>query len=172
MSKQVIFTKTALGRTEMEARSGKLNPRQRRALIFIDGKLTVDELRERLAADDLSHTLGMLEEEGYIEVLGMREDTASEIAPAPERLPSITAFRPLPDVPATPTLDLARNFMLNTLRAFSGSYSCTSLQDAIMEAPSHATLREHFNEWYHVVVSTRDGRRRAEELRGKLLEVI
>lgn len=101
MSKPGIFTKTALGRTEMEARSGKLNPRQRRALIFIDGKITIDELRERLAADELSHTLGMLEEEDYVEVLGMREDTASEIAPAPERLPSITAFRPLPDVAAT-----------------------------------------------------------------------
>jgi hypothetical protein len=43
---------------------------------------------------------------------------------------------------------------------------------AIHGADSHEALREHFAAWYHAIVETRQGRRRAEELRSDLLKVI
>ena len=41
-----------------------------------------------------------------------------------------------------------------------------------MAARNQADMRQLFDEWYHAIVSSRDGRRQAEHLRGKLLEVI
>ena len=64
----VVFAKTPKGHEEITSKAGGLTPRVRRALIFVDGKRTVDELRGMLQSDDLQHTLGMLEEEGYIAV--------------------------------------------------------------------------------------------------------
>lgn len=49
----VVFAKTPKGHEELTAKSGGLSPRQRRVLIFVDGKRTVEELRGMLQADDL-----------------------------------------------------------------------------------------------------------------------
>jgi hypothetical protein len=73
----IVFAKTPKGQDEVATRSGGLSPRVRRVLIFVDGKRTVDDLRGMLQSDDLQHTLGMLEEEGYIEFFDI-----SGIAPA------------------------------------------------------------------------------------------
>ena len=69
-------------------------------------------------------------------------------------------------------LQQARNFMLNTLNAFVGALGTSSLQDRIAAARNQAEMRQLFDEWYHAIVSSRDGRREAEQLRSKLLEVI
>ena len=63
----VVFVKTQKGHDEIATKAGGLSPRVRRILIFVDGKRSVEELRSMILADDLQHTLGMLEEEGYIE---------------------------------------------------------------------------------------------------------
>src|SRR6185369_8681163 len=91
----VAFAKTAKGHDEISTKAGGLTPRQRRVLIMIDGKRTVDDLRSMLQADDLQHTLGLLEEDGYIEVAG--DTVQAGTSPAP--LPSITAFAELPATP-------------------------------------------------------------------------
>lgn len=167
----VVFAKTAKGQQEMTSRSGGLTPRVRRVLILIDGSRTIDDLRTMVAADDLTHTLGVLEEEGYIEVAALRDESGDLTAP-PEILPSITAFRPLPGTPATPQLDLARNFMMNTLKTFTGPYSHLTIIEKVFSAKSHAEIREQFDPWYHAIIETRDGKRRGEELREQLLKVI
>jgi len=164
----VIFAKTPKGVSEMETRGGGLTPRVRRILIMIDGKRSVDDLRAMALADDLSHTLGMLEEEGYIEVF-----KAPEAAPAADGgLPSITAFRTLPEVPSAKDLDMARNFIMNTLKTFCGPMSHLTIVEAAFAAKTHEEMRAVFGPWYHAIVETRDGRRRAEELRAELLKVI
>jgi hypothetical protein len=162
----VVFAKTARGQEEITAKSGGLTPRQRRALIFVDGKRSVDELRDMLQSDDLQHTLGLLEEAGFIEVA----------TPAPASVggeaPSITAFRPLPD-PANPKeLEMAKNFIMNSLKTFTGPYTHLTIIEAAFAARTHKELREQFGPWYNAIVQTREGRRRAEELRGQLLQVI
>ncbi|HEX6734886.1 MAG TPA: hypothetical protein VF096_08725 [Azonexus sp.] len=169
----VIFAKTARGQEEVTARSAGLTPRQRRVLIMIDGKRTVDELREMLQADDLQHTLGLLEEDGHIAVAGLKEETSGTLQPAPpDSLPSITAFRPLPEPPDSAEMEMARNFIMNSLRTFCGPYAHLDIVERTSTAKSHEELRQQFDPWLHAVMQTRDGKRRAEELRGQLLKVI
>ena len=168
----VVFAKTAKGQEEMTTKSGGLSPRVRRVLIFVDGKRTVDELRGMLQSDDLQNTLGQLEEDGYIEVAGLT-DTKGKAAPAPAApLPSITAFGELPATPDPLRLQQARNFMINTLNTFVGSLGASSLIDRLGEADGHAGLRALYDEWFHAMVMSREGKREAEALRTKLLQVI
>jgi len=168
----VVFTKTQKGHEEIATKSGALSPRVRRVLIFVDGKRTVDELRGMLQSDDLQNTLGQLEEDGYIEVAGLT-DAKGKAAPAPAApLPSITAFGELPATPDPLRLQQARNFMINTLNTFVGSLGASSLIDRLGEAEGHAGLRALYDEWFHAMVMSREGKREAEALRTKLLQVI
>ena len=159
----VVFAKTPKGQEEIANKSGGLSPRVRRALIMIDGKRSVDELRSMLQSDDLQHTLGMLEEDGYIAVASSSKS---------EPLPSITAFSELPTTPDPVRLQQARNFMTNTLNAFVGALGTSALLTRIEAAQSHPDLRAEYDEWYHAIVMSREGKREAETLRSKLLAVI
>jgi hypothetical protein len=69
-------------------------------------------------------------------------------------------------------LQQARNFMSNTLNAFVGALGTSSLLDRIEKAESHGDLRAQYDEWYHAIVMSREGKREAEALRSKLLAVI
>ena len=127
----VIFSKTPKGYAEIETRAGGLAPRVRRVLIFVDGKRTVEDLRGMLQSDDLQHTLGLLEEDGYIEMVGGvgpggRPLTVEEVQRA------TAAFRLHPPGEDPVRLQKARNFMLNTLNAFVGALGTSSLQDRIV----------------------------------------
>ena len=167
----VVFAKTQKGQEEITTKAGGLTPRQRRVLIFVDGKRSVDDLRGMLQADDLQHTLGMLEEDGYIAVSSVVTAQGKVSAPAAP-LPSVTAFGDLPAEPDPLRQQQARNFMINTLNTFVGSLGASSLLDRIDQAHGHAGLRALYDEWYHAMVMSREGKREAEALRGKLLQVI
>ena len=167
----VVFAKTQKGHDEIATKAGGLTPRVRRALIFVDGKRSVEELRTMQLADDLQHTLGMLEEEGYIEFHDLTGVGPANSAP-PERLPSITAFGDLPADVDPIRLQKARNFMANTLNAYVGTLGTSSLLDRIEQTNNHGALRELYDDWYHAIVMSRDGKREAESLRAKLLNVI
>ncbi|MBP6188504.1 MAG: hypothetical protein KA435_07050 [Azonexus sp.] len=167
----IVFAKTRKGQDEIATKAGGLSPRVRRVLIFVDGKRTVDDLRSLLQSDDLQHTLGMLEEEGFIELASVTNAAGKAVAPqAP--LPSITAFGELPAEHDPVRLQKARNFMNNTLNAFVGALGNSSLLDRIEKASSHLELRAMYDEWYHAIVMSREGKREAEGLRTKLLAVI
>lgn len=168
----VIFAKTQKGQDEIATKAGGLSPRVRRVLIFVDGKRTVEELRGMLQSDDLQHTLGMLEEDGFIEVSGITDATGKAAAAPQTPLPPIASFRQLPAVTDPVALQQARNFMTNTLNAFVGSLGTSSLLDRIDQAAGHTDLRALFDDWYHAIVMSREGKREAEGLRAKLLLVI
>ena len=166
-----VFAKTPKGQDEIGTKAGGLTPRQRRVLIMVDGKRTVDELRAMLQADDLQHTLGLLEEEGFIQVTALINGHVKAIAPDAV-LPSITAFADLPETHDPLRLQQARNFMMNTLNVFVGSLGASSLIERVENAKGHDGLRTLYDEWYHAIVMSREGKREAESLRGKLLNVI
>lgn len=167
----VVFAKTPKGQAEIATKAGGLTPRQRRVLIMVDGKRSVDDLREMLLADDLQHTLGLLEEMEYIEIASLASATGNASTPQ-ARMPPVSAFGDLPDGIDPLRLQQARNFMTNTLNAFVGALGTSSLLDRIERATGHAELRAHYDEWYHAIVMSREGKREAESLRAKLLLVI
>lgn len=167
----VVFAKTAKGTEEMQQRQGGLTPRTRRLLILIDGQRSVDDLRTMVVMDDLTHALGQLEEEGYIQVLGIKQEDGA-LTTEMETLPPVTSFRPLPEHPVTKELDMARHFMINTLKTFCGPHVHVSLMHDIFDAPSHERLRDYFGPWYRAIMETRQGGRRSDELRVQLLAVL
>lgn len=174
-----VFTKTQKGTTELVVKTGNLTPRMRWVLILIDGKRTVSELRSMMPADDLQHTLGMLEEDGYIVLVDShhpapvaQKSTKSAAATAAMAPADILAFTPLPEIVDPTRLLHSRNFMANTLKTFIGMVGISSLLERIEAANNHAELRALFHEWYHTIVMSRDGRREAEALRAKLLQII
>ena len=81
-------------------------------------------------------------------------------------------FGDLPAEPDPVRLQMARNFMTNTLNAFVGSLGTSGLLDRIDKCDGHQALRDLYDEWYHAIVMSRDGKREAESLRTKLLNVI
>lgn len=170
MSK-VVFRKTTQGKEEMTTRTNTFTPRVRRILILVDGKRTVDQLRELALADDLTHTLALLEESGLIEVdsaPGSSGVAASPSAP----LPAVHAFRDNPPPHDPMRLQLSRNFMNNTIRAFLGTVGTSGILARIEQATTLEGLRDCFAEWHYLLMTSRDGRREAEALREKLLETI
>lgn len=181
-----VFAKTPKGSDELVVKTGNLTPRMRWVLILIDGKRPVSELRNMMPADDLQHTLGMLEEDGYIVLVDAThpapalaaKGTLSKItkAAAPTAgsasANDILAFTPLPTTVDPTRLLQSRNFMANTLKTFIGMVGISSLLERIEKAQNHADLRALFHEWYHTIVMSRDGRREAEALRAKLLQII
>ncbi len=166
----VIFVKTPKGIEEIQKRGGGLTPRVRRILIMVDGKRSVEEVRAMVLADDLSHSLGMLEEDGYIELLKKAEPSTATAQNG--GIPSETTFREVAGIPDPKEMDMAKNFIMNTLKTFCGPMTHLSIYEAVEAAKSHEALREQFAPWYNAIVETRDGRRRAEELRAQLLKVI
>lgn len=167
----VVFSKTQKGREEIVSRGSDLSPRSRRVLILVDGRRTIDDLRELVAADDLTHTLGALEELGLIELKNLIADDGVCTEPNGP-LPAITAFRTLPSDPDPRQLEMARNFMINTLKSFCSLYGPISLMSNINSAVSHEELRTQYPNWYRMIVDSRTGRRRAEDLRADLLKVL
>lgn len=167
----VVFRKTSKGQEEIQQRQGRISPRIRRLLILIDGQRSVDELRAMVVMDDLSHILGELEETGYIEVTALKQEDGTLDVPQ-DPLPPVHGFRPLPADPVTKELERARHFMINTLKAFCGPHVHVSLMHDIFDAASHSKLRDYFGPWYRAIMETRQGSRRADELRAELLTVL
>ena len=174
MEATTVFAKTGKGLEEMEKRTDGLNLRNRRVLILIDGKRTVDELRSMNTDEQLPGTLAALEEGGYIKaaelaaaVYPVNPATIDATLPLPP-----PAFRDITDESDPANLAKARNFMITTLKTFVGALGTSSLLDRIGKCQTHEALRATFDEWYRAIGSSREGRREAEGLRIKLLEVI
>jgi hypothetical protein len=174
MESTTVFAKTEKGQEEMEKRTDGLNLRNRRVLILIDGKRTINDLRGMNNDEQLPDTLAALAEGGYIKTAEVAAiaypvnpatiDTSLPLPPP--------AFRDISSENNPENLAKARNFMTNTLKTFVGALGTSSLLDRIGKCQTHETLRATFDEWYRAISSSREGRREAEGLRIKLLEVI
>jgi hypothetical protein len=81
----LIYRKTAKGLSEIETRANRLPPRLRSALIVVDGKRNVAELRPLILQPD--ETLAALAEQGFIEAI--RE--AAPPPPPPAAAPAAAA---------------------------------------------------------------------------------
>lgn len=164
----LAYAKTPKGQEEIETRSHGLNPRARRVLILIDGKRRMEELRGLCAVPNLDDTLGVLHQEGYIEPVSVADPAP---APAPQAA-ATGVFRPLPEAPATPELELARNFILNTLKTFTGPYAKLALMERAQAAQSHAEMRTLYDDWQRAVSDNPQGLMRLDDLSKRLLAVI
>lgn len=88
----VVYTKTAAGRREVEQRGAALNARQRAALIMIDGQRDATALARVMPAEDVAPVLATLIALGLIAVPDApRSGMQSPQAPEPAALAAIKA---------------------------------------------------------------------------------
>jgi hypothetical protein len=170
-----VFAKTGKGQEEVKTRAAGLSLRVRQVLIFVDGKRDMIALRKMLAADDLEGTLQLLLEQGHIEAIAGGDSCVVEPVSVPHEITPLladTIFRELPPTPSTNELEMARHFMMNTLKSFTGLYASLSLIEKVSAVQSHVEMRSHFAPWINAITETRDGKRRADELRHALLQII
>jgi hypothetical protein len=103
-----IYRKTAKGHSEIETRSHRLSPRLRSALIMVDGRRSDDDVR-KLIPQQADETLRLLDEQGFIEIIGITQDTPPQrpanAAPPPHPAEATPPVTPGPPAPAVPPRD-------------------------------------------------------------------
>jgi hypothetical protein len=104
-----IYRKTAKGQAEIETRAHRLPLRLRSALILVDGRRTDDEVR-KLMAQQGEDSLRLLDEQGFIDVIGITQEVPRAFAAAPP--PSAPAPAPQAAPPAS-----ARDFVTTRAQA-------------------------------------------------------
>jgi hypothetical protein len=91
----LIYRKTAKGLAEIETRAHRLTPRMRSALILVDGKRDLAELKT-LVTQQADETVLALAEQGFIEAVG----ESAALPPAPPPAVAAPAAAPAPPAAA------------------------------------------------------------------------
>ena len=163
-----VYTKTARGLDEIAHRSNAIGLRARRVLILIDGARTLDALQALSGDAELAATLAQLEEGGFISAQAAPAPTVDvelRTAPAPAKASATPAH-------AAPGMQMARDFMINTLRTFHGPYNKLGLMKRIQDSQERPDIEALIEEWLNSISESRLGRNRAQELKERLRAVM
>ena len=183
---RTIFAKTALGQQEIQTRALRLAPLTRRMLIMVDGKRSGQELAG-FVEGHAAELLGELLAQQCIEAVTSLP-ASSAIAPkatAPTATASSTekavtaatdapplAGLPPPDQRSAKEVEMARNFMTNTVNAEFGQHMRISLIETISNCTTADQLRQVYPLWYSTMASSRSAAKELPTLRDKLLRVL
>lgn len=166
------FAKTPQGMLEIQTRSLGLSVLARRVLILVDGNRTGKDLGAFVAGSDILHLL---------EELLSRECIApvatAVAAPAAAPAPAAAANPELADLPPAQSrsakdVEMARNFMTNTVNTIFGHHNRISLIEAIHACQSSEDLRRVYVSWAQAMEGNATGKKRLPELREKLFAVL
>ncbi len=174
-----IFAKTPLGQQEIQSRSLGLAPLVRRVLVLIDGKRNNEELALYVPGQNLTQLLDQLMAHGCIEQLQLT--SASQPLPAAV-LPGIQpaaatdlldlANLPPADQRTAKDIEMARNFMTNTINAIIGQNVRFTLIKSLHGCVTTAELRSVYPSWKEAISDNRIGLKRLPELQEKLFKVL
>lgn len=165
------FAKTPKGQDEIAHRTHGLGLRARRLLILVDGQRSVEDLRGLTGDPGIAGTLGELADAGFIAPCAPQAGATASAGR--DTAPPVTGAAGLrANTGHAASLPLARDFMMNTLRTFHGPYGKLDLVKRIHASTHSAELRALFEEWLHSISESRIGRKRADELSARLLEVM
>lgn len=170
--KNRVFAKTEAGQSEIKTRSLGLSPKLRSVLIMVDGQRTGRDLAA-LAGPDTEQALAGLMAAGCIEMLA----AAPEPAAAPEAEVTPLAQDELAGLPPAASrnpkqVEMARNFMTNTINTMFGQNMRLTLIEAIFNCHSADDLRWVYPQWVEAMASSRPSAKRLPELQAKLFEVL
>jgi len=174
-----VYAKTALGQQEIQQRSLRLPLLTRRVLLLVDGRRPVHELSVLAGNADTSALIAELEGLGCIELTSASAAPAATPAAAASSAPTASpeAAAALAGLPPPPSrsaeqVDMARNFMINTINRMLEQNSRLTLVEKIFHSVDAAELREHYAAWEEAIGSSWMGRKRLDELKRKLFEVL
>lgn len=173
-----IFCKTPAGQREIQSRALGLPPLVRRLLVLVDGKRSGKELADYVPGQDIAPLLNHLIDFGCID--------AQPTASAGQPLPPLTAAvaPPLagthPDLAKLPhaaqrtgtEVEMARNFMTNTINTIIGQNVRFTLIKSIHACATATELRNIYPAWLEAMSGNRIGLKRLPELRDKLFQVL
>lgn len=171
-----VFAKTIEGQQEIQTRARKLSPLIRRLLVLVDGKHTGQELATYVAGQDVVALLAELLEHNFICVV--RTAAPPEHAPpnasvdAAAQPASVTPFLQPPEARTPKELEMARNFMINTINAEFGQHTCLSVIEAISSCASTTELRQQYPSWHKTMSLSRSANKTLPALVEKLMHVI
>jgi hypothetical protein len=176
---RAFFAKTAIGQQEVQTRALRLPPLVRRLLILVDGKRSGQELAAFVdghAADLLGELLALK----CVEVVASTAaaTVTSPASPAPEKassgdMPDATlAGLPPPESRSAKEVEMARNFMTNTVNMEFGQHMRLSLIETISHCTTAEQLRQVYPLWYSTMASSRGAAKELPALRDKLLRVL
>jgi hypothetical protein len=164
-----LFVKTQNGFSEIDTNNSNLSLRQRRVLIHVDGKRSIEDIRSLSLVDDLDQVLKLLLEKGLISKKTIAIPSASD----PEQESELNfTFRVIPSNLDPKEIGRAKTFMINTLRVFCGEWAHLTIIQAVSDANTHEELRKSFTPWLEAISATKDGQRRIVELSSSLLKDI
>lgn len=168
-----LYVKTPKGMEEITQRSHGLAQRQRRLLILIDGKKDGAALLAMLPGEESASDLQQLLADGFIKLLEPEQPkasapSASAVIAAAAKAAQQRAPRPESDAQR---IEMARNFMLNTLNAFVG-IAASSLITRVESCGNIPSLQEHYIAWRDAINLSSDGRKRLQELEDRLAPLL
>ena len=176
-----LYAKTAEGQQEIQARAMGLTPLARRVLVLVDGHRSGKDLAAFVPGNDIEVHLTELLTRECIAAVGRAaapaSASASASAPAAAGHPHDPFEDELNRLPAAETrstkdLDMARNFMTNTVNNIFGHHNRISLLEAIFACQSSEALRKVYPAWAHALETNNTGKKRLPELRDKLFAVL
>ena len=177
---QSTFAKTSTGQQEVQTREKKLSPLLRRLLILVDGKRTGRELASYFVGQDIETLLTDLLGQGCVTTVVKSPSAAvSSVAPSPNKvsarhltLDELPLGLPAADTRGAKEVEMARNYMINTVNAEFGQHMCLSLIESISSCDSASQLRELYPSWYKTMTTGRDSAKELTVLVERLLRVI
>lgn len=182
---RAIFAKTAIGQQEIQTRTLRLPPLVRRLLILVDGKRSGQDLAAFVDGHAAADLLGELLNQKCVEVVNSTAAAAVTVpavtAPAPA-IPEETnsddvpdaalAQLPPPESRSAKEVEMARNFMTNTVNMEFGQHMRLSLIEAISNCTTAEQLRQVYPLWYSTMASSRGAAKEMPALKDKLLLVL
>ena len=170
----IIFTKTPLGQQEIQSRSLSLPPLLRRVLVLIDGQRRVKELEAFVLGHDIVTLLTELLAKGCIDEKPQATPAAQPTAKAesPPELSTKLSSLPAPEMRGPKEVDMARNYMINTINNTFGQHTRISMIKAIMACANANELRVVYPTWVQTMSGSSEGVKGLPEMRKKLFTVL
>ena len=173
-----IFAKTPLGQQEIRSRAIGLPPLARRLLVLIDGQRSSEELALYVPGQDLAPLLQHLIDHGCIDTLQSAADDDLQWSTSAAALAQTAAtHRDLINLPnagqrAAKDIEMARNFMTNTINSIIGQNVRFSLIKSIHACATATDLRCVYPAWLEAISDNHTGLKRLPELQEKLFKVL
>lgn len=179
-----IYSKTAVGQQEIQSRALGLSPIVRRILVLVDGQRSGAELAAFAAGQDFTAIIAELLEKGCVDAKLAAAPPKAAPAAAPAAPSESSAGAPaaalsadLAGLPPVETrgpkeVEMARNFMMNTVNTIFGQNTRFTLMEAIFACKTAEDTRRVYSMWAEALNTSRIGAKRLPELREKLFQVL
>lgn len=180
---KLVFAKTAAGHEEIHKRALGLGPLPRRLLVLIDGKRSGQELAAFVTGHDVNELLKELQEKACIEALApvatpkppaaVAVSLSQQLAGIPvAALDASLALLPPAETRSAKDVEMARNFMMNTINTVFGKNMRLSAVEAVFNCQTAQELRVVYLHWAELMLSNGVASKRLPEFRAQLFKVL